>query len=37
MPKTTEGLVQQRFGVMGADVLRMKICTKFELRASYQV
>ena len=35
--KATEGLVQQRFGVMGADVLRMKICAKFELCASYQV
>ncbi len=27
---------QQRFGVMGADVLRMKICAEFELCASYQ-
>jgi len=31
------GSSQQRFGVMGADVLRMKICAKFELSASYQV
>jgi len=31
------GLVQQRFGVMGADVLRMNIFAKFELCASYEV
>jgi hypothetical protein len=27
----------QGLGVMGADVLRMKICAKFERCASYQV
>ena len=29
--------LEQRFGVMGADILRMNICAKFELCASYQV
>ncbi|MBX2931982.1 MAG: hypothetical protein KF781_08565 [Chitinophagaceae bacterium] len=31
------GSSQQRFGVMGADILRMKFCAKFELRASYEL
>lgn len=30
----TEGLVQQRFGVMAGDVLRMNICATFEVCSS---
>ena len=29
-------LLEQRFGVMGADVLRRNICTRFNICASYE-
>ena len=34
--KTTEGLVQQRFGKSGGLVLRMTVFRKFEVSASYE-
>lgn len=34
--KATEGLVQQRLGVMAGDVLRRNICAIFEVFASYE-
>jgi hypothetical protein len=34
--KAIEDLVQQRFCVMGADVLRRSICARFNICASYE-
>jgi hypothetical protein len=36
MGTATEGLVQQRFCVMGAVVLRRNICVKFNICASIE-